>query len=63
MLTPEIRRCIEGAALAGVLADTARKRGDLAEAKEQDAAFDAWADRLGDETLGLIRKRKAELAK
>ncbi len=63
MLTPEIRRCIKGAVACALLADEASEDGNTKKAAHYDAVFEGYAGRLGDETLELIRARKAELAR
>ena len=61
-LTPEIRRCIRGAAIAFVLAEAARKRGDGEEAEQQETSAEEWCQRLVAEARANIRAGRSRLA-
>ena len=62
VLSPEIRRCIRSAAIAFVLADVARKRGDGEEADQQETSAEQWCQRLVAEARAAIRSGRSRLA-
>lgn len=61
-MTPDMRRCIKGAAIAFVLADAARDRGDGEEAEQQEASAEQWCTLLITEARANIRAGRAQLA-